>query len=74
MAVNKGNTTMWGRSRVGGECIGEGAQHFRVGDLRVVDEQFLLGLADKRGENVSTEDLRLALHRYRSFFGRLLLV
>jgi hypothetical protein len=25
-----------------------------------------------RGENVSTEDLRLALRRYRSFFGRLL--
>jgi hypothetical protein len=27
-----------------------------------------------RGENVSTEDLRLALRRYRSFFGRLLSV
>lgn len=27
-----------------------------------------------RGENVSTEDLRLALQRYRSFFNRLLLV
>jgi hypothetical protein len=25
-----------------------------------------------RGDNVSTEDLRLALRRYRSFFGRLL--
>ncbi len=25
-----------------------------------------------RGDNVSTEDLRLALQRYRSFFGRLL--
>ncbi|MFZ0274042.1 MAG: hypothetical protein WB524_19520 [Acidobacteriaceae bacterium] len=24
------------------------------------------------GDNVSTEDLRLALQRYRSFFGRLL--
>jgi hypothetical protein len=28
----------------------------------------------KRGEDVSTEDLRLALRRYRSFFGRLLSV
>jgi hypothetical protein len=27
-----------------------------------------------RGENVSTEDLRLALQRYRSFFNRLLMV
>jgi hypothetical protein len=27
-----------------------------------------------RGDNVSTEDLRLALRRYRSFFGRLLTV
>ena len=27
-----------------------------------------------RGGNVSTEDLRLALRRYRSFFGRLLSV
>jgi hypothetical protein len=27
-----------------------------------------------RGESVSTEDLRLALRRYRSFFGRLLSV
>jgi hypothetical protein len=27
-----------------------------------------------RGDNVSTEDLRLALRRYRSFFGRLLSV
>ena len=27
-----------------------------------------------RGDNVSTEDLRLALQRYRSFFGRLLAV
>ena len=25
-----------------------------------------------RGDNVSTEDLRVALQRYRSFFGRLL--
>ena len=25
-----------------------------------------------QGENISTEDLRLALRRYRSFFGRLL--
>jgi hypothetical protein len=25
-----------------------------------------------RGDDVSTEDLRLALQRYRSFFGRLL--
>ena len=25
-----------------------------------------------RGDNVSTEDLRIALQRYRSFFGRLL--
>jgi len=27
-----------------------------------------------KGENVSTEDLRLALRRYRSFFGRLVSV
>ncbi|HEY5289470.1 MAG TPA: hypothetical protein VIJ59_05510 [Caulobacteraceae bacterium] len=27
-----------------------------------------------RGDDVSTEDLRLALHRYRAFFGRLLAV
>lgn len=27
-----------------------------------------------RGDNVSTEDLRLALQRYRAFFGRLLAV
>jgi hypothetical protein len=27
-----------------------------------------------RGENVSTEDLRLAVQRYRSFFNRLLLI
>ncbi len=27
-----------------------------------------------RGEDVSTEDLRLALQRYRSFFNRLLLI
>jgi hypothetical protein len=27
-----------------------------------------------RGDNVSTEDLRLALQRYRSFFDRLLKV
>lgn len=32
-----------------------------------VEDQF------KRGDNVSTEDLRLALQRYRSFFARLLL-
>lgn len=28
----------------------------------------------KRGENVSTEDLRIALKRYRSFFERLLTI
>jgi hypothetical protein len=27
-----------------------------------------------RGDDVSTEDLRLALRRYRSFFGRLLAI
>jgi hypothetical protein len=27
-----------------------------------------------RGDNISTEDLRLALHRYRSFFHRLLAI
>jgi hypothetical protein len=27
-----------------------------------------------RGDKVSTEDFRLALKRYRSFFGRILLV
>lgn len=36
------------------------------------DERAKLEAQWDRGENVSTEDLRLALRRYRSFFGRLL--
>jgi hypothetical protein len=36
------------------------------------DERSKLESQWDQGENVSTEDLRLALRRYRSFFGRLL--
>jgi hypothetical protein len=36
------------------------------------DERARLEAPWSRGEQVSTEDLRLALQRYRSFFGRLL--
>jgi hypothetical protein len=35
-------------------------------------ERAQLELQWDRGDDVSTEDLRLALQRYRSFFGRLL--
>ena len=38
------------------------------------DERATLEKHWGRGENVSTEDLRIALKRYRSFFERLLLV
>ena len=38
------------------------------------DERAKLDGQWDRGESVSTEDLRLALRRYRSFFGRLLSV
>jgi len=38
------------------------------------DERAKLENQWDRGDNVSTEDLRLALRRYRSFFGRLLSV
>jgi hypothetical protein len=49
--------------------------------VAVVVQRITSGFADKRtslekqwdsGDNVSTEDLRVALQRYRSFFGRLL--
>lgn len=36
------------------------------------DERDRLELQWRQGEEVSTEDLRVALHRYRSFFNRLL--
>jgi len=36
------------------------------------DERQSLETQWDRGDDVSTEDLRLALRRYRSFFGRLL--
>jgi hypothetical protein len=39
-----------------------------VGERQTLERQGM------RGENVSTDDLRLALRRYRSFFGRLLSV
>jgi hypothetical protein len=38
------------------------------------DERNKLESQWDKGENVSTEDLRLALRRYRSFFSRLLSV
>ena len=36
------------------------------------DERSKLEAQWSRGDNVSTEDLRVALQRYRSFFDRLL--
>ena len=38
------------------------------------DERAKLEQQWDRGDNISTEDLRLALHRYRSFFHRLLAI
>src|ERR1700683_281768 len=38
------------------------------------DERHKLGQQWDRSENVSTEDLRVALQRYRSFFARLLAI
>jgi len=45
----------------------------RLAEMFAAERTKLEGQWD-RGENVSTEDLRLALRRYRSFFGRLLSV
>ena len=45
----------------------------RLGE-QVADERARLESQWDRGDNVSTEDLRLALQRYCSFFGRLLSV
>jgi hypothetical protein len=45
----------------------------RLAEMFATERANLEGQWD-RGENVSTEDLRLALRRYRSFFGRLLSV
>jgi hypothetical protein len=45
----------------------------RLAEMFAVERAKLEGQWD-RGDNVSTEDLRLALRRYRSFFGRLLSV
>ena len=43
----------------------------RLAEMFAAERARLEGQWD-RGDNVSTEDLRLALRRYRSFFGRLL--
>jgi hypothetical protein len=57
----------------------EQADNLVAGTMKRLAEVFaeergkLEGQWDK-GENVSTEDLRLALRRYRSFFSRLLSV
>ena len=45
----------------------------RLAEMFAAERTRLEGQWD-RGDNVSTEDLRLALRRYRSFFGRLLSV
>ena len=45
----------------------------RLAEMFTAERAKLEGQWD-RGEDVSTEDLRLALRRYRSFFGRLLSV
>jgi hypothetical protein len=45
----------------------------RLAEMFAAETAKLEGQWD-RGDNVSTEDLRLALRRYRSFFGRLLSV
>jgi hypothetical protein len=45
----------------------------RLAEMFATEREKLEGQWD-RGDNVSTEDLRLALRRYRSFFGRLLSV
>jgi hypothetical protein len=45
----------------------------RLAEMFAAERTKLEGQGD-RGDNVSTEDLRLALRRYRSFFGRLLSV
>ncbi len=43
----------------------------RLGEMFATERARLEGQLDQ-GDTVSTEDLRLALRRYRSFFGRLL--
>jgi hypothetical protein len=45
----------------------------RLAEMFAAERAILEGQWDPGG-NVSTEDLRLALRRYRSFFGRLLAV
>jgi hypothetical protein len=45
----------------------------RLAEMFAAERARLEGQWD-RGDNVSTEDLRLALQRYRSFFGRILSV
>jgi hypothetical protein len=45
----------------------------RLADIFADEQARLEGQCD-RGDNASTEDLRLALRRYRSFFGRLLAI
>jgi hypothetical protein len=45
----------------------------RLAEIFAAERASLEGQWDRK-ESVSTEDLRLALRRYRSFFGRLLSV
>jgi hypothetical protein len=45
----------------------------RLAEIFAAERSRLEGAWD-RGDEVSTEDLRVALQRYRSFFGRLLSV
>ncbi|MBV1691322.1 hypothetical protein KRR38_27460 [Novosphingobium sp. G106] len=45
----------------------------RLAEMFAAERDQLEGAWD-RGSNVSTEDLRIALQRYRSFFGRLLAI
>lgn len=57
----------------------EDADHLVAGAMKRLAETFAkerAGLESQwdRGEDVSTEDLRVALQRYRAFFGRLLAI
>jgi hypothetical protein len=63
------------------KCVGEGAcgcgeraQRVERGERGFANERKALENQRGRGDNVSTEDLRVALKRYRSFFERLLAV
>jgi len=57
----------------------EEADHLVAGTMKRLAETFAserAGLESQwdRGDDVSTEDLRVALQRYRAFFGRLLAI